>query len=408
MAWHRKAGDVEAAIHHATAAGAFADAAELIRQHSESYFRRGRIATLEHWVGGLPDDVLAADPSTAVTTAWIKGLRGAPKQEVERWLLAAEASSGRQPLARQVAFDIALARGVHTFDDVGRSLHAARRAVGLARPKPSEEHWSAVATLGRMLYLAGQTTEARRVLEEAARDLRPADRQPYAAVNLLALLSLLADDDSDEVTAAALAQRAMDAAAAEGISFNPLNGIVYIALGRAAARRGDLAEAEQLLEQALQILGGMSSFVVQYAQALLEMASIRRARGETASAHATVDQARELISQFADPGMLPSLLDSTEVGVRRTARRRVEAAAPLTERELEVLRLLPARLSNREIGRDLYVSVNTVRSHIQAIYRKFEVSTRTEAVAHARQLGLLPGIHASRPVAISPGESPAR
>jgi LuxR family transcriptional regulator, maltose regulon positive regulatory protein len=69
---------------------------------------------------------------------------------------------------------------------------------------------------------------------------------------------------------------------------------------------------------------------------------------------------------------------------------RVEGA-PLTERELAVLRLLPARLSNREIGRELYVSINTVRSHIQAIYRKFEVATRDDAVAHARRLGLLPG-----------------
>jgi LuxR family transcriptional regulator, maltose regulon positive regulatory protein len=390
-AWHRHAGDVEAAIYHAIAAGAFADAADLIGHHSESFFRRGRIATLEHWVGRLPDDVLATDPSIAVTTAWIKGLRGAPKQEIERWLLAAEASSGQEPLPRRVAFEVAVARGSHTFDDVGCSLQAARRAVELASPKPSEEHWGAAATLGRMLYLSGQTTEARAVLEEAAHGRPPADRQPYAVVNMLAVLSLLADDAGDDATAAALAQQAMDAAEAQGISFDPLNGIVYIARGRAAARRGSLAEAEQLLEQALQILGGMGSFVVQYAQALLEIASVRRARGETESAHTTVERARALISQFADPGMLPSLLDSTERGMRRTARRRVEAAEPLTERELAVLRLLATRLSNREIGRELYVSVNTVRSHIQAVYRRLEVTTRAEAVARARELGLLSG-----------------
>jgi LuxR family transcriptional regulator, maltose regulon positive regulatory protein len=62
----------------------------------------------------------------------------------------------------------------------------------------------------------------------------------------------------------------------------------------------------------------------------------------------------------------------------------------LTERELAVLRLLPTQLSTREIGRELYVSVNTVRSHVQAVYRKLEVATRTEAIARARQLGLLP------------------
>jgi LuxR family transcriptional regulator, maltose regulon positive regulatory protein len=63
--------------------------------------------------------------------------------------------------------------------------------------------------------------------------------------------------------------------------------------------------------------------------------------------------------------------------------------APLTERELAVVRLLPTRLSTREIGRELYVSVATIRTHVQAIYRKLEVTTRAEAVAHARELGLI-------------------
>ena len=71
-------------------------------------------------------------------------------------------------------------------------------------------------------------------------------------------------------------------------------------------------------------------------------------------------------------------------------RRQQEVAEPLTERELAVLRLL-SRLSNREIGGRLYVSVNTVRTHLQAIYRKLGVAMQAEAVATARELGLLPG-----------------
>jgi LuxR family maltose regulon positive regulatory protein len=64
--------------------------------------------------------------------------------------------------------------------------------------------------------------------------------------------------------------------------------------------------------------------------------------------------------------------------------------APLTERELAVLRLLPTRLSAREIADELYVSVNTVRTQAQAVDRKLGVTTRAEAVASARRLGLLP------------------
>jgi LuxR family maltose regulon positive regulatory protein len=77
-----------------------------------------------------------------------------------------------------------------------------------------------------------------------------------------------------------------------------------------------------------------------------------------------------------------------------------ELLAQLPRRKASsVLRLLPSRLSTREIGRELYVSVNTVRSQIQAIYRKLEVSRRTEAVACARHLRLLPG---STPIDRSP------
>jgi LuxR family maltose regulon positive regulatory protein len=62
---------------------------------------------------------------------------------------------------------------------------------------------------------------------------------------------------------------------------------------------------------------------------------------------------------------------------------------PLTERELEVLRLIAGGLSNREIARKLVVAVSTVKSHINHIYGKLDVKNRTQAVARGRTLGLL-------------------
>lgn len=62
---------------------------------------------------------------------------------------------------------------------------------------------------------------------------------------------------------------------------------------------------------------------------------------------------------------------------------------PLSERELEVLRYLASRLDSSEIAAALYLSVNTVRTHVKAIYRKLAVSSRADAVARARELRLL-------------------
>jgi DNA-binding NarL/FixJ family response regulator len=61
----------------------------------------------------------------------------------------------------------------------------------------------------------------------------------------------------------------------------------------------------------------------------------------------------------------------------------------LTERELDVLRLLAAGLTNREIAEALYLSTNTVKSHLQSIYSKLEVHSRVHAVHRARELALL-------------------
>ena len=61
----------------------------------------------------------------------------------------------------------------------------------------------------------------------------------------------------------------------------------------------------------------------------------------------------------------------------------------LTERELSVLRYLPSGLSQREIAGELYVSLNTVKTHCKAIYRKLGVDGRKAAVQAARDHGLL-------------------
>jgi LuxR family maltose regulon positive regulatory protein len=61
---------------------------------------------------------------------------------------------------------------------------------------------------------------------------------------------------------------------------------------------------------------------------------------------------------------------------------------PLSDRELEVLRLVAAGLTNREIAKELVIAVSTVKSHTNHIYGKLGVKNRTQAVAQARALGL--------------------
>jgi LuxR family transcriptional regulator, maltose regulon positive regulatory protein len=135
---------------------------------------------------------------------------------------------------------------------------------------------------------------------------------------------------------------------------------------------------------------GPDGYRVQYAQAMVELAGVRHARGDGDGAHAAIEAARRLITGCTDPGMLAPLLDRTERTLERPSRRRPSAAAALTDRELVVLRLLATTLSQPEIANELYVSVNTVRTHVQGIYRKLGVASRQDAIATAREHELLP------------------
>jgi LuxR family maltose regulon positive regulatory protein len=398
-AWHRQAGNLDDAIGHASAAGDFTEAAALIAGHWLSYWRRGQRATVARWLDGLPDEAIMADPPVAYVTAWIRGYSGASKRQTDDWLavvgrdgaqgtLPDGGSEGSLPDGvRSLDFGASLACAALVFDDLGRSVAAGRRALKLAGPESLQFWWMAQSALGHALYLSGEAAEAQRDLEELVRRV-PAAAQPVAVVLALAVLSLLAGDRDDDRTAMMLAREAAATADTQGLGAEPMCGIAYAALGRALARQGELAQAEVQLERALEPVG-IDSMAAQRAFTLLLLAPVRRGRGDLAGARVLVERARGLIGQFTDPGALPTLLEQTERAITPAPRRPVDAA-PLTKRELVVLGLLPTQLSTREIGRELSVSVTTIRSQIQAIYRKLQASTRSEAVANARELGLLP------------------
>lgn len=97
------------------------------------------------------------------------------------------------------------------------------------------------------------------------------------------------------------------------------------------------------------------------------------------------------------PGYAPNLLSALEAeGMVTGHRARSEPGSPaptlpepLSQRELEVLRLVAAGLSNREISDRLFLALNTVKGHNRVIFSKLQVQRRTEAIARARELGLL-------------------
>ena len=107
----------------------------------------------------------------------------------------------------------------------------------------------------------------------------------------------------------------------------------------------------------------------------------------------TVPGVRELLAahpahRTAHAAHLRALRDQLE-GTEPARAAPRELADPLNERELTVLRFLPTNLSATEIGNELFLSVNTVKTHMRKLYSKLDVHTRAEAVERGRALGLL-------------------
>jgi LuxR family maltose regulon positive regulatory protein len=102
-----------------------------------------------------------------------------------------------------------------------------------------------------------------------------------------------------------------------------------------------------------------------------------------------------LLRQSADLGIAPSYVGQILAVLDPDTRERPaidmsSLVEPLSDREIEVLELLADGLTNPEIGQRLFISLPTVKSHTRNIYGKLGVHTRTDAVARARTLGILP------------------
>ena len=139
--------------------------------------------------------------------------------------------------------------------------------------------------------------------------------------------------------------------------------------------RGDMAQAMSALECALSLAEpeGYVRIFVDEGEPMARLLYQAAARG------IAPEYAGKLLAAFpdAEPAAKPR-------------QPQVEMIEPLSEREIEVLQLIAEGLSNREIAQKLFLSVNTVKVHTYNIYSKLSVHSRTQAVAQARALGILP------------------
>jgi LuxR family transcriptional regulator, maltose regulon positive regulatory protein len=386
--WNRDHGYVESAVHHAIEAGDSVAARELIWMNLLPYFNRGRTETLRRWMSALGTKSIASDPVLSLAAGWVAGLAGR-FDEVEKWLTAAVRSrfDGVLPDGTPLDCGIALLRAMYGPAGVSEALEDARMA---EQGCDGGSVWHPVTEfiLGFLLHLDGSQDEGRNRLEEAARASR--SEQPVVEATALAQLSMLASDAGDNLRAATLARKAKRVSKRFPLLDLPQSSAVGTAFGRVLAGEGDLNGASVQLEQALAVqdsLPGMSPWPTM--QTVVALAPVRFALGDQKGARELMRRARSILDFQPDAGINASELTRLERSLGKRLQRPALFGETLTDRELSVLRLLATPLTHRQIGESLFISLNTIKSHVRSLYRKLLVSSRTEAVAKGRELGLL-------------------
>ena len=388
-AWFEAEGSVADAVHHATAGGDLDAARELVARHWNDWFNQGRLGTVERWLESIPRPLVIADPRLCVARAWLALDRGG-LEEAGGWIDAGEGALAVAPGGATEA-DLGVLRAVHGFKDAElmRSETAAREVLGSAE-EGSFPQTVARLILGVDLYWRGQLDEATITLREAVASARESENdlgRSYA----LGYMALIEIERGRGSVAEELADEAIELSDAPGFVDHFVLMVGHLAQARLAERRGRLAEAERAVRRSVE-LSDRGAGRLELAASRLTLARVRHLRGEIVGARASLGEARAAVAGREGLGTLAEDLARAERGMRAAPRpRSARAGEPeeLTDRELAVLRLLASGLTRREIADALYVSQNTVKTHLRAIYRKLDASSREEVLARGRELELI-------------------
>jgi LuxR family maltose regulon positive regulatory protein len=206
----------------------------------------------------------------------------------------------------------------------------------------------------------------------------------------LSTLSLMAGARDEPHEQDALARRAREFVENAGLDDYVLSAFVFAAGGRAALALGRRSRAQQDMRRADRLVRGLTYALPWLAvHTRIELARLHLAFAIPARTRELLDEIDEITARRPDLGVLAERVAHLRHDLDTGRSAGDGWASALTPAERRLLPLLASYLSFREIADRLGISRNTVKTQAIAVYRKLEVSSRSEAVARARETGLL-------------------
>lgn len=393
MEWSASSGQISEAIHHAVQAGETERAVTFVADHWYESIVTGRVQTSYRWLSEFSDSDLRTRPRLMLAGAMLAAFSNHPQEAREFTARAEAVSSEERGFAGAATYESSLAimRASIAADGPVAALSDARHAAEI-EPLDSPYRPVLAAMIGTFVYsTAVDDAEAYPLLLEGA---RAATGPPEAAAYALANLALMHAWRNDADGAMSYARQAIQRIDEINLGGLLAYGPPYAIAARFSVGTGDIAACDALMRNAEQAERTASNAAPFDSMVLrTTMAEAYVAMQEYGLARKYAERALTNLAVMKEGGLVANRLNTVirliSHGEHRPDPDSESAGSLLTTREVQILSLLATGETLEGIGRRLYVSRNTVKTHTSRIYRKLGVSGRHGAVAAAQRLGIL-------------------
>jgi LuxR family transcriptional regulator, maltose regulon positive regulatory protein len=388
--WFERNGLPEESLEHSMAGADVDMTARLVERLWLMAYRQARVTTVERWLRWLEDrGGMEKYPMIAVL-AWFLAMQMGRSAEAERWADVVDCWPYRDEEARSGDRHARAWAALLRALSCRQGIEQMRADADEAARRFAEEHIveSAPALLQGLARVLSGDLDGGDACFEAVLGAREETSTPETVAVALGERSLLAMARGQWSRAEALAEQAgavLLRAKFEGV-------LAYAVQARAAVHRGDFPAARQHLVNAQRVRPTLTYAIPHLAvQARIELARVHLELADIAGAKTLMRETDELLRRRPALGNLADEAQALRARLARMHGSTVPGASALTAAELRVLPMLATHLSFPEIGAEMFLSPNTVKSQAMSIYRKLEASSRSQAVARSRELGLLEG-----------------
>jgi LuxR family maltose regulon positive regulatory protein len=385
--WFKENDLFDEAIGHALLAGAYTLAAEIVEDQAQNLLHQGMLATLLDWLNAFPTAFVRQRPRLSVDSAWVYLLIG-KLDLVEDYLAAAEKNPALLANSDELPGQIAAIRSYAAgrLGQIDQAIELAHTALDLL----PEDDYSVRCVVA---FVLGSIYQERQDVPRALAYLRQASRLGEQAGNLhLAIAGYgvtgsILKQQGKLAEAEQVYYQALQLGSRPGGKPRPMTGGIYAYLAQLRLAQGNLTSAR---EMALTGLDLGKRWVNMDAQIIchLSLAQVEQLGGALDQAQMNLDEAKRLAAIYQPPAIILEQIVACEA-ILQAAPAEQGLLDPLSERELEVLRLFAQGLTNQEVADRLILSLGTVKAHSSNIYRKLDVRNRAEAIVRASELDLL-------------------